>query len=248
MTSRREKIAADLQAAILDGRYGPGDALPSTHALCRTYDVSRETVRRALETLHATGLIDMRQGAVARVRTDPSVRIAIVAADWRRHRDAGRPGFDATVAEHGIIGRQEILSVQNPATPPGHIAAELGLSDKEPAVMRQVLMFADETPVRLARMWFPASWASGTALADKRRVRGGVAALVEQLQGPLVFSDVDLEGRNPTDEERNLLSVARGVPVVHTTTTFRDAHDLPVFVQEEIADASRHRWRFRVEL
>lgn len=247
-THKREQIAADLRTAILDGRYAPGAPLPSASELCTAYDTSRVTVRRALELLHAAGLIDMRQGAVARVRTTPAVRIAIVAADWRRHREAQRPGFDATVAEHGHIGRQEVLAVEDPAAAPGHIAAELGLPDGEPAVMRYVRMFADDTPVRLARLWFRSSWASGTALADRRRIRGGVAALVEQLQAPLVFSDVDLEGRGPSNEERDLLDLARGVTVVHTITTFRDRHDLPVYVQEEIADASRHRWRFRVTL
>lgn len=248
VTSRREQIAADLRAAIEDGHYGPGDALPSASELCTRYNTSRVTVRRALETLHADGLIDMRQGAVPRVRTEPSVRIAIVASDWRRHRDAGRPGFDATVAEHGIIGRQEILDVRDPVAAPGHIAAELRLEDGDRVVMRLVRMRADEIPVRLSRMWFPASWASGTALAERRRIRGGVARLVEELRGPLASSYVDLEGRNATDDERDLLSLARGVTVVHTTTTFFDEREEPVFVQEEIADASRHRWRFRVEL
>jgi len=248
VTSRREQIAADLRAAILDGHYGPGDALPSASELCARYNTSRVTVRRALETLHADGLIDMRQGAVPRVRTEPSVRIAIVASDWRRHRDAGRPGFDATVAEHGILGRQEILDVREPVAAPGHIAAELRPEDGDAVVMRLVRMWADEIPVRLSRMWFPASWASGTALAGRRRIRGGVARLVEELRGPLAFSYVDLEGRNATDDERDLLSLARGVTVVHTTTTFLDEQEEPVFVQEEIADASRHRWRFRVEL
>jgi hypothetical protein len=36
------------------------------------------------------------------------------------------------------------------------------------------------------------------------------------------------------------------VSVVHTVTTFMNDADKPVLVQEEIADASRHRWRFRV--
>ena len=75
-----------------------------------------------------------------------------------------------------------------------------------------------------------------------------MARLVEELRGSLVHSDIGLEGRNPTDEERELLALARGVTVVHTTTTFEDEHGDPVYVQEEIADASRHLWRFSVTL
>jgi len=248
VTPPRERIAADLRTAILDRHYAPGAPLPSAHDLCRQYGTSRITVRRALEKLHADGLIVMRQGAVPHVRTVPSVRIAIVAADWRRHRDADRPGFNATVAEHGIIGRQEILDVQNGVAAPGPVADELRLDDGDYTVMRLVRMFADDVPVRLVRSWFPVTWAAGTPLAQLPRIRGGTARVVEELRGPLATSWVDLEGRNPTDEERDLLGLARGITVVHTTTTFEDVHGRPVYVQEEVADASRHTWRFRVEL
>lgn len=248
MTSRRETIAADLRTAILDGRYAPGDPLPSASDLCRTYDTSRVTVRRALDALHTDGLIDIRQGAVARVRTAPAVRIAIIAGHWRRHRDAGRPGFNATVAEHGLIGRQEILDVQDRAAAPGYVADLLGLEDNEPAAMRLVRMWADDVPSRIARLWFPASWASGTALSSRRRIRGGVAGLVEQMHGRLAESAVDLEGRPATETERDLLHLPRGTQMIHTTTTFYDLDARPVYVQEETADAARHRWRFQVAL
>lgn len=250
---KREQILADLRAAILDGHLSPGAALPSAHELCARYDTSRVTVRRALERLLAEGLIDMRQGARATVRTAPLVRIAIVASDWQRHREVRRPGFNATVAEHGIIGRQEILEVRDNTPAPGHIADALGVDDGTPMVMRFVRMFADEQPVRLSRSWFPAEWASGTALADRRRIRGSAAGYIEDPAGPirrrLAFSDIGLEARStPNDVEQQLLELARGVSVVNTVTTFLDADGQPVFVQEESANASRHAWRFRIAL
>lgn len=113
-------------------------------------------------------------------------------------------------------------------------------------VMRR--MYADDTPVRLARSWFPAQWASGTALAHRPKIRGGVTRLVEKLRRCLAYSDIDLEPRKPSDEETELLGLGRGIGVVQTVTTFMDEAEGPVFVQEEIADASRHRWRFRVTL
>ena len=247
-TRKRDQIQADLHTAILDGHLGPGDALPSARELCTRYNVSRITVRRALERLAAAGLIDMRQGARARVRTAPLVKIAIDGSDWRRHRDAGRPGFNATVAEHGIVGRQEVLDVQHPLPAPHYVADALGLDDDAPMVMRFVRMYADDVPVRLVRTWFPAEWAAGTLLAEWPRIRGGAARFAEELHGRFVATVVDLEGRNPTEEEVVLLSLARGISVIHMVTTCVTADERQVYVQEEIADASRHRWRFRVAL
>jgi GntR family transcriptional regulator len=252
VAQKYETITTDLRTAILEGRLGPGEVLPSSSELCERYGTTRMTVRRALERLNAEGLIDVRQGAKARVRPTPPVRIAIVGADWRRHREAGRPGFDATVAEHGLIARQEILEVADPAVAPGYVTDAIGLAGGSPMVLRKVRMWADEMPVRLSCTWLPTQWASGTVLAQPRRVRGGVAGFIENPDGPagkkLAFSDVDLESRNPSDEEKQLLNLARGVSVVHTVTTFLDESERPVYVQEEVADASRHRWRFRISL
>lgn len=245
-----EKIAADLRIAILDGHLAPGDPLPSANQLAADHRTSRGTARRALDLLADEGLIDLRQGARPRVRIAPLVRVWGDGVDWRRHRNAGRPGFDATVAEHGLIPRQEILDVRDPAEAPTHIAARLGSAD-DATVMRYVRQFADDVPARLVCMWLPA-WASGTALAARKRIRGGVAGYIEDPDGPvqrrLTTSRVEVGGRMPTPEEKELLDLGHGVPVLEVVRTFIDADGNPVYVQEEVADASRHRYQFRVDL
>lgn len=247
-----ERIAAELRADIENDRLLPGAVIPSENDLVTHYGTTRATVRRALDLLRADGLIESHQGAPTRVRAKPVVRIWGDGADWQRHRQAGRPGFDATVAEHGLAPRQEILDVQDPCPAPGHVAASLGLDDGAPTVMRYVRQFADDIPVRLVRMWFPATWASGSALVGRRRIRGGVAGHIEDPAGPyghrLADSDVELESRNPTAAERELLNLARGVTVMDVLRTFYDEQARPVFVQHEVADGLRHRYRFRVSL
>jgi DNA-binding GntR family transcriptional regulator len=62
------QIAAWLRDRIRDGTYQPGDRLPSASALCDRFQVARETVRRALDLLHADGTVVRRQGAGIFVR------------------------------------------------------------------------------------------------------------------------------------------------------------------------------------
>lgn len=247
-----ERIAADLRAAIDDGHLAPGAPIPSENELAARYHTQRGTVRHALDLLRADGLIDTRQGARATVRTQPVVRVWGDTDDWQRHRTAGLPGFNATITDHGLVPRQEILDVQDGIPAPPHIAANLGLGDNTPVVMRFVLQLADDEPLRLVRMWFPATWASGTALAGRRRIRGGVAGYIGDPDGPiarrLADSDAELESRNPSPSERELLKLARGVTVMDVTRIFYDDEGAPVFVQHEIANGSRHRYRFRVSL
>ena len=51
-----------LQDGIAERRYAPGEALPGEEELARLFDVSRVTIRAAMETLEALRLVERRQG------------------------------------------------------------------------------------------------------------------------------------------------------------------------------------------
>lgn len=53
-----DRILSDIRT----GTYGIGDMLPPEHRLMEAYDVSRHTVRQALQSLRQMGLIEARQG------------------------------------------------------------------------------------------------------------------------------------------------------------------------------------------
>lgn len=59
------RLAAELQAEISAGTFT--DKLPTEQALCDAYQVSRQTVRQALDHLVGLGLIEKRQGSGTRV-------------------------------------------------------------------------------------------------------------------------------------------------------------------------------------
>ena len=63
----REQIAAKLAAMIRSGLLRVGDELPSERDLSGTLEVSRETVRSAVQTLAAVGMLEISQGARTRV-------------------------------------------------------------------------------------------------------------------------------------------------------------------------------------
>lgn len=57
-----EEVAARLRRLIADGRLKPGDKLPPERELASALGVSRTSVRDAIRTLQATGLLEPRQG------------------------------------------------------------------------------------------------------------------------------------------------------------------------------------------
>lgn len=58
-----EDVVRQIKGAIHSGQLRPGDALPSERELTGRLGVSRVTVRDALRTLEATGLVEIRVGA-----------------------------------------------------------------------------------------------------------------------------------------------------------------------------------------
>lgn len=63
-----EVVAAQLEAAIRDGRLKPGDRLPSERDLMATFDTGRPSVREAFLFLEKKGLIEIENGRRARVK------------------------------------------------------------------------------------------------------------------------------------------------------------------------------------
>lgn len=57
-----QQIAADLEADIRAGAYGPDDQLPSIITLTRLYSVNRKTAAKALAFLVERGLIEVEPG------------------------------------------------------------------------------------------------------------------------------------------------------------------------------------------
>jgi DNA-binding FadR family transcriptional regulator len=57
-----EEVAARIKESILNGRYGPGDALTSENRLADQFGVSRVVVREALKELKSKGLVEIRRG------------------------------------------------------------------------------------------------------------------------------------------------------------------------------------------
>lgn len=57
------RIVAEIREAVFEGRLKPGEFLGSENELAERFGVSRITVRDALRSLSATGIVEIRQGA-----------------------------------------------------------------------------------------------------------------------------------------------------------------------------------------
>ena len=246
-----ERIVDELRAEILTGRRAAGERLPSEHELADQYGTSRPTVRRAVARLKAEGLVVTSQGRGAFVRPKPHVRLLITGSNYRKHRGLGLPGFNAQALEQGQAPQQQLLEVGT-VSAPAEVAIRLGIEDGSPVVVRRRVFLADGEPVALCDSYYLVELAKGTPIGKARKIRGGVHALIEDPSGPIrrriARSIDDLVSRMPTPEEAGSLRLPQGVPVTRVLRTVLDSEDRPVEVQETIAAADRHEFRYEVAM
>jgi hypothetical protein len=93
------------------------------------------------------------------------------------------------------------------------------------------------------------------ARAEKKvteRIKGGVYALIEDPDGPIrrqvARSTDDITGRMPTPDEARELGLPPGVPVFRVLRTVYDTEGRPLEVQDSLAAADRHQFRYEVEM
>ena len=60
--SASSEVAGQIKEMIMTGQLHPGDRLPSERELAERLSVSRTTIREALRSLAAVGMISIRQG------------------------------------------------------------------------------------------------------------------------------------------------------------------------------------------
>ena len=79
-----QQVARSIAASIAEGRYVPGDRLPSERGLADSFGVSRPTIRDAMIALEFQGLVEARQGSgvyvTARAKPEADTAEAEVSA------------------------------------------------------------------------------------------------------------------------------------------------------------------------
>ena len=131
------QIEESIRGDIAAGRLSPGDRLPTEQQLCDLFEVSRMTVRRALQDLISDGVIMRRRGH------------GPVVAPPRFVRPLGRFfGLFDTMAAQGILVTSRVLSWETlPASP--REAQWLQIQEGEPVLFLQRLRLVDDIPLAL---------------------------------------------------------------------------------------------------
>jgi GntR family transcriptional regulator len=221
-----EQISTWLREEIRSGRLPPDAQLPSEHELCERFGVSRVTVRRALQTLDADGLIYRRPGLGSFVCDKRLAQGLVRLTDFAQ--DVARAGLRATSR---VLHRE-----REPC--PAPIAARLGLAAGSPVIRLDRLRLGDGDPLALDRTWLPPFYAQlleGQDLSSQTLYRVlerefGIPALSGRYRITAVTADAGTAGP---------LEVAVGDALLVIERTTRTVGGKPIYFQRRYYRADR---------
>lgn len=143
---RHEQISDWLRQRIEKGTYEVDEQLPSEKELGEQFDVSRVTVRRALQTLENEDYIYRRQGLGSFVKEHRAPHGLVRLTDFAQ--DMAQAGLEASsTVEHYA-----------PEAPPPSVAVRLNTGDQKVMRLDRVRL-GDGHPVAFDRTWLPMFYA-----------------------------------------------------------------------------------------
>jgi GntR family transcriptional regulator len=221
-----EQISTWLREEIGSGRLAPDSQLPSEHELCERFGVSRVTVRRALQTLDADGLIYRRPGLGSFVCDKRMAQGLVRLTDFAQ--DLGRAGLEAS--------SRVLHRATEPC--PAPIAERLGLEAGAPVVRLDRLRLGNGEPMALDRTWLPPYYAqlleghdlTGDTLYRVLEREYGIPALSGRYRITAVTAD---------RETAEPLGLPEGEALLVIERTTRTAGEKPIYFQRRFYRSDR---------
>ncbi|MDA9208162.1 phosphonate metabolism transcriptional regulator PhnF [Octadecabacter sp.] len=138
-----QAIAQALRSELAEGRYVPGDKLPTEAALAERFGVNRHTVRHGISALVEEGLIRTRRGAGAFVASTPT--------DYPIGR---KVRFHDNLIAAGRLPEKRVLLVEDRFATEGEAQA-LAINASDPVCSYHGLSLADGQPIAVFESVFP---------------------------------------------------------------------------------------------
>lgn len=216
------QVAQRLRQDITEGRYRPGDLLPSEAELARHFAVSRQTVRQAVAVLRAEALVESEQGRGTYIRRPP---IRLPFSRYATRRPSVGP-FEALCEALGIPGYGELVVVERRQAD-DVVAAGLNVDVGTEIIYRRRYMHAGapDAIIQIQEGHLPLDIVDGTPLAGVEKIKDGTYAALEAIGHVPVRVTEEVSARSPTYTEVSVFRLMTGVPVLQVQRTTYDAAD-----------------------
>lgn len=243
MATRYQEIAQWLRERIDNGTYPPGTKVPAIRELMHEFDVARDTVRDAISRLAHEGLVTPSRGIGTVVRDLSPVNLTYKPEApnqlWAAQTGNGSDTLISAEWEETDRGVAERLEV--PAN--SHVVHRVRHQSKGTSV------------AQVHEQWIPERTAqgirenAGTDLADSATVpTTDVFTLMRQAGDAPATVTESVSTRMPAPDERELMELPEGVPMLVTYRITRNSAATPLETSTFVGAGDRMSQTFTVPI
>lgn len=200
------QLSEQLTAAVEDGRLEPGDAFENEVALAGRLNLSRPTVRRAIQEMVDQGLLVRRRG------------LGTTVANRKVHRRARLSSLFDDLEAEGRHPRTTVLEMELRTDERAAAALDLEPETEMLSVVR--VRLAEDQPLAIMHNWLPPAHAD---ISREELEAQGLYALLRRRGVKPVVARQSIGARMPTAGERRELDLGAGSPVLTMTRMAFDA-------------------------
>lgn len=227
------QIQTIIEDHIDSGEWKPGMQVPSERQLCDHFQVSRITVRQALDALANQGRLLRRQG-----------RGTFVASPRIEQKLSRLTGFTQDMESRGHDPGARVLHLG--AVPaPAPVARALDLEVGETVILLKRLRLSDGVPMALEIAHLPQSCCPGLLEEDLENL-SLYALLAGEYEVIPTRAEQQIEALGCPPAEAKLLGVRSGAPILHMYRVTYDHEGQPFEYTESFYRGDRYT--FHVEL
>ncbi|ACL69165.1 GntR family transcriptional regulator [Halothermothrix orenii] len=221
-------IAAEITNRIHEGEYKSGSYLPSENQLAREFEVTRTTIRKALNILKERGTIESHQGKGYRVKL----------LHWEQ-----------SLLTFYSFGRDIAWKVQNPETRLLSYNKIRGLKNINEFINTELweitrLRFMNEIPLILETSYIPVKVMPEFKEEDLKQ--NSLYNLLKENGVHIVKAKEYLEPVLPSLEDQKLLNIKQNTPLFQTLRYTYDSNEKLLEVRESLIRGDH--FRFSVEM
>jgi len=195
------QVEESLRQQIADRVYPPGQSIPTEIELQEEFDVSRETVRKAVNNLVSAGLVEKRKG-VGTFVTHPKIV----------HRIGHIYGSYEEIVARGMIPSTTFIEKKE-ISPLEPMRQEMALENGATVIKVKRVRFANEEPVAILSSYVPKDLAPELAQVDF--ISNSLYKTLETIYHlKLSEGDEIIEAAAIRGKDANWLQVRRGAPIL----------------------------------
>lgn len=201
-----QQLEQAFRQQILTGLWNTGDVLPSERILAEALNVSRVTVRKALDSLHAQGMIERRHGAGNYI----SHQASLIRDQYTLTR---LEGLTEMLTARGYTPSSEWL-VRDVRVPPTDCLVRLGLQPETPVAFLKRRRMADQQVVAVNDHYIAAD-----LVPHPEAVKESLYRFLDEQGTPITRALQQVSAINASHPLSTLLDVPEGTALLKSIRT-----------------------------